>query len=129
MPGDRDEGIPTRARPGDPVGDPGFNKVTTAIFSYSHADWFGNKADVQVYGQQFRAQFATTPFFPYVDSAGNSQLDQTRNESDKVGAKFTLTRNALPNNRLGITSGLDLLQEETNQDLVHTGRTHVPENQ
>ena len=129
VPGNRDEGIPTRARPGDPVGDPGFNKVTTASFSYSHADWFGNKADVQLYSQQFRAQFATTPFFPYVDSAGNDQLDQTRNESDKVGAKFTLTRNGLLNNRLGITTGLDLLQDETNQDLVHTGRTYVPETQ
>ncbi len=118
---------PPAARPGDPVGDPGFNKVTTASFSYSHADWFGNKADVQVYGQA-SGPVCHHPFFPY-GQRRNSQLDQTRNESDKVGAKFTLTRNGLLNNRLGLTTGLDLLQDETNQDLVHTDRTYVPETQ
>lgn len=127
--GNRDEGIPTKARKGSQIGDPSFNQVTTANFAYSHADWYGNKADVQLYSQRFRAQFGTSPFFPYEDSAGVDQLDQTRNESDKVGAKFTLTRNGLLNNRLGLTTGLDLLQDETNQDLVHTGRTYVPETQ
>ncbi|MDI5985597.1 TonB-dependent receptor [Halomonas sp. M4R5S39] len=127
--GDRAAGIPTTARKGDPDGDPGFNEVTTARFAYSHADWFGNELDAQVYRQRFRARFATTPFFPYLDGAGNTQFDQTRNESDKLGGKFTLSRDGLLDDRLKLTTGLDVLQDETRQMLVHTDRTYVPETQ
>ena len=129
VPGDRDNGVPTTARPGIIDGEPGENEVTTARLSYSHGDWLGNQVDTQLYSQTFRARFATTPFFPYVDANGNDQLDQTRNESDKVGAKFTLTRDGLLNDYLTLTTGLDVLQDETRQTLVETGRTYVPKSQ
>ncbi|MEP1585078.1 MAG: TonB-dependent receptor, partial [Marinobacter sp.] len=129
VPGDRDNGVPTTARPGIIDGEPGENEVTTARLSYSHGDWLGNQVDTQLYSQTFRARFATTPFFPYVDANGNDQLDQTRNESDKVGAKFTLTRDGLLNDYLTLTTGLDVLQDETRQMLVETGRTYVPKSQ
>lgn len=125
--GDRDAGIPTTARKGNPEGEPGFNKVTTARLAYSHADWFGNELDAQVYHQRFRARFATTPFFPYLDTNNETRFDQTRNESNKLGAKFTLNRSGLLDDRLALTAGLDLLQDETRQMLVHTDRTYVPE--
>lgn len=126
--GDRDAGIPTTARPGTPDGDPGFNEVTTARLAYGHDDWFGNRLDAQLYHQRFRAQFATTPYFPYQEG-GETRFDQTRNASDKLGAKFTLSRGGLLDDRLTLTTGLDLLQDETTQTLVHTGRTYVPESQ
>ncbi|MDR5867385.1 TonB-dependent receptor [Halomonas koreensis] len=125
--GDREAGVATTARRGNPDGDPGYNEVTTARLAYSHADWFGNQLDAQLYRQRFRAQFATTPYFPYQDGDGNTLYDQTRNESDKVGAKFTLSRDGLLNDRLTLTTGLDLLQDDTRQMLVHTERTYVPE--
>ncbi len=128
VPGDRDAGVPTTARKGDPVGEPGYNDVTTARLSYSHADWLGNELDAQLYTQRFRARFATTPYFPY-QANGETRFDQTRNESDKVGAKFTLSRDGLLDDRLTLTTGLDLLQDETRQMLVHTERTYVPESQ
>lgn len=127
VPGDRANGVPTTARPGNPDGEPGYNEVTTARLSYTHDDWLGNRVDTQLYHQSFRAQFATTPFFPYQDSNGDTQFDQTRNESDKLGGKFTLTRAGLFDDRLTLTTGLDLLQDETTQVLVETGRTYVPE--
>nr|WP_298965005.1 TonB-dependent receptor [uncultured Halomonas sp.] len=127
VPGDRAAGVPTTARRGNRDGEPGFNEVTSARLAYSHADWYGNTLDAQVYQQRFRARFATTPFFPYVDSAGNTQYDQTRNESDKRGAKFTLNRDGMLDDRLGVTMGLDVLDDETSQMLVQTGRTYVPE--
>lgn len=127
VPGDRAAGVPTTARRGNREGEPGFNEVTSARLAYSHADWYGNTLDAQVYQQRFRARFATTPFFPYVDSAGNTQYDQTRNESDKRGAKFTLNRDGMLDDRLGVTLGLDVLDDETSQMLVQTGRTYVPE--
>lgn len=125
--GDRANGIPTTSEKGDLDGDPGYNQVTTARLSYSHADWLGNQVDAQVYSQRFRAQFDTTPFFPYLDGNGDTLYDQTRNESDKLGAKFTLTRAGLFNDHLTLTTGLDLLQDETQQVLVHTDRVYVPE--
>ncbi len=125
--GDRDAGVATTARKGNPDGDPGYNEVTTARLSYSHDDWLGNSLDAQLYTQRFRAQFATTPYFPYQGSGGNTLYDQTRNESDKLGAKFTLSRDGLLDDRLKLTTGLDLLQDDTRQMLVHTDRTYVPE--
>lgn len=127
--GDRDEGVPSTAQRGTRDGEPGFNEVTTTRLSYSHADWLGNEIDAQVYHQRFRARFATTPYFPYLDSAGNTQYDQTRNESDKVGAKFTINRDGFLDDRLGLTAGLDIVRDETRQMLVETGRTYVPDSQ
>lgn len=127
--GDRENGIATRARKGEPDGKPGFNKVTTARLSYAHADWLGSQVDAQLYSQRFRARFATTPFFPYEGTDGEKQFDQTRNESDKLGAKFTLSRGGLFEDHLKVTTGLDLLQDETRQTLIETGRTYVPETQ
>ncbi len=129
--GDRDAGVPTTARKGTPDNDPGYNEATTARLSYSHADWFGNNVDAQLYTQRFRAQFGATGLgsFPYQDDAGNTRYDHTRNESDKLGAKFTLSRDGLLNDRLTLTTGLDLLQDETQQVLVNTDRNYVPESQ
>ncbi|RCV87358.1 TonB-dependent receptor [Billgrantia montanilacus] len=127
--GDRAAGIPTSARRGDPDGDPGFNQVSMARLSYSHADWLGNALDAQVYRQRFRAQFATTPFFPYLDASGDTRYDQTRNESDKLGGKFTISRAGLLDDHLKVTTGIDVLQDETRQMLAHTDRTYVPETQ
>ena len=129
VPGDRDNGIATRSRKGTPDGEPGFNKVTTARLSYTHTDWLGSQVDAQLYSQRFRARFATTPFFPYEGPDGEKQFDQTRNESDKLGAKFTLSRDGLLDDHLKVTTGLDLLQDETRQTLIETGRTYVPETQ
>lgn len=125
--GNRENGVPTKARPGNPDGEPGYNEVTTARLSYTHDDWLGNRVDTQLYRQSFRAQFATTPYFPYKDGNGDAQLDQTRNESDKLGGKFTLTRQGLFDNHLALTTGLDLLQDDTKQMLIETNRTYVPE--
>lgn len=124
--GNRSEGVATTARKGDPIGDPGYNEVTTARVSYEHADWHGNSIDAQLYTQRFRAQFATTPFFPY-GPVDNRSYDQTRNESDKYGAQFTINRQAMLDGLVDVATGVDLLQDETQQVLVHTGRTYVPE--
>ncbi|GGY09451.1 TonB-dependent receptor [Litchfieldella qijiaojingensis] len=126
--GDRDRGIPATARKGTPPGEIPFNESTTLSLSYAHADWLGNEFDAQLYSQRFRAQFGTHPFaFPFVDDEGNDRLDQTRAESDKLGAKFTLRRDGLLDDRLGLATGIDLLEDETRQMLVQTERTYVPE--
>lgn len=127
VPGDRDTGVATTAESGDDGGDPEYNKVTTANLTYSHADWLGNAVDLQLYSQRFRSQFGTSPYFPYLDDSGSTSYDQTRNESDKLGAKFTIHRDGLLDDHLSLTAGVDILKDETRQMLVHTGRIYVPE--
>lgn len=125
--GDRDTETPTSSREGNPPNDAPFNKATTANLAYNHLDWLGNQLRTQLYYQRFRAQFGTHPTaFPYTDDQGNSRLDQTRTESDKIGAKLTLSRDGLFDDRLKLTTGMDLIQDETRQVLVQTDRTYVP---
>ncbi|EPC02207.1 hypothetical protein L861_15980 [Litchfieldella anticariensis FP35 = DSM 16096] len=130
--GNRATGEPTTSRKGDPEGDPAYNEATTTGLSYSHADWFGNELDAKLYYQRFRAQFggSVIPTFQDPSIAPDGTLfDQSRNESDKLGAKFTINRSGMFNDRLNLTTGLDLIQDETQQLLVQTGRTYVPETQ
>lgn len=126
--GDRDAGIPTSAERGTPDGEAPFNESMTTQLAYNHDDWFGNELDAKVYHQRFRAQFGVHPVaFPYQDEQGNDRLDQSSTRSDKLGAKFTLSRDGLFDDRLGLTTGIDLLQDETAQELAQTGRIYSPE--
>ncbi|WP_220347878.1 TonB-dependent receptor [Alkalilimnicola ehrlichii] len=127
--GDRSTGTPTSARRGTPEGQTPYNRAATVNLAYSHSDWFGNALETQIYYQRFRAQFGTTPHFPFEDDQGNQRRDQSRNESDKLGAKLTLRRSDLLNGRLSLATGVDLLQDETRQKLVQTNRDYVPESQ
>lgn len=130
--GDRAAGIPTTSRRGTPQGVAPYNEAMTTRLSYSHDDWFGNELDAQVYHQRFRAQFGGgfTPAFqdPAIAPPG-TLFEQSRNESDKIGGKFTLSRGGLFDDRLTLTTGIDIIQDETQQSLTQTGRTYVPETQ
>ncbi|MCC5810772.1 MAG: TonB-dependent receptor [Ectothiorhodospiraceae bacterium] len=125
--GDRDAGRPTTSRRGSPDGQAPYNRADTVNLTYTHGNWRNNELEAQLYYQRFRALFGTTQSFPYQDSNGNERFDQTRNESDKLGAKFTLRRDGLLNNRLAIATGIDVIQDETRQTLIQTNRAYVPE--
>lgn len=128
--GNRANGVPTSAERGSPAGEASYNESTTAQLTYRHGDWFGNELDAKVYHQRFRAQFGPHPTaFPYQDAQGNDLLDQSRNESDKLGAKFTLSRSDLFDDRMSLATGIDLLQDDTQQRLVQTDHSYVPETQ
>lgn len=132
VPGDREAGIPTTSRKGISEGDPAYNRATTAQASYSHADWYGNELDAQIYSQRFRALFGGSIIPTFQDPAiapDGTLFDQSRNESDKLGAKFTLRRDGFLHERFDLTTGMDLLQDETQQVLTQTDRTYVPETQ
>ncbi|WP_104205367.1 TonB-dependent receptor [Billgrantia saliphila] len=131
--GNRSRGITTSARRGNPPGDPAYNESTTASLSYTHADWYGNELDAKVYRQRFEGQYGGASIIPtFQDPAiapPGTLIDQSRNESDKLGAKLTLSRDGLFDDRLTITTGLDLLQDDTQQLLTQTDREWVPETQ
>jgi iron complex outermembrane recepter protein len=128
--GDRANGVPATSVPGSPEGDAPKNDVVTTNLTYRHDNWLGNQVLAQVYTQRFRALYGGSRAGTFQDPAYapiNDLFDQSQNESDKVGAKFTVTRDGMLNNRLKITTGLDVLQDETSQVLTQTGREWVPE--
>ncbi|WP_404376646.1 TonB-dependent receptor [Vreelandella aquamarina] len=132
VPGDRDASIPTTSRRGTVEGDPPYNESTTVGLTYSHADWFGNELDAKLYHQSFRGQFGGGTYSSFQDPSiapDGTLFDQSRSESDKYGAKLTLNRDGLLDDRLALTTGLDLQQDETQQLLSQTDREWVPPTQ
>ncbi|MBF5058229.1 TonB-dependent receptor [Alcanivorax sp. 521-1] len=130
VPGDLANDIPTSAEKGGAEGEPMFNKVTTTRLSYSHGNWLGNELDAQVYYQDFEGQFGALRSGSFQDPAlapVGTLLDQTRNESEKMGSQFTLKRQGLLRDHLDLATGFDVLSDETRQSLVLTDRVYVPE--
>ncbi|BCA79039.1 TonB-dependent receptor [Desulfuromonas sp. AOP6] len=130
VPGDRSEGIAATSRQGSPAGDAPRNESLTTSLAYTHDNLAGNKVALQLYGQRFRARFGGGTFAsfqdPNIDPSGEL-FDQSQNESDKLGGKLTVSRDGLLANRLKLTGGMDVLQDETKQVLAETGREWVPE--
>lgn len=128
--GDREAGIPTTSVKGDPEGKAPRNQVLTTSVKYQHDDLYDMVFNAQAYSQQFEGRFGATltPTFQDESIAPEGTLyDQSQAESDKLGAKFTLTKAGLLDDHLKLTGGLDLLKDTTAQTLVLTNRSWVPE--
>ncbi|MEX2475448.1 TonB-dependent receptor [Marinobacter sp.] len=128
--GDRAAGIPTTSVKGDPEGKAPRNQVLTTSVKYQHDDLYDMVFNAQAYSQQFEGRFGATltPTFQDESIAPDGTLfDQSQAESDKLGAKFTLTKAGLLDDHLKLTGGLDLLKDTTAQTLVLTNRSWVPE--
>ncbi len=128
--GDRDAGIPTTSVEGRPEGQAPSNQVLTSSLKYSHDDFYGLELDAQAYLQKFEARFGATTSRSFQDASiapVGTLYDQSQNESDKIGAKLTLRKADLLDNKLALTGGLDILQDTTQQALILTNRTYVPE--
>ncbi|NMG45305.1 TonB-dependent receptor [Aromatoleum toluvorans] len=130
VPGDASEGIPATSRRGTVGGDAPKNEALTSSLSYTHAKLAGNEIGVQLYSQRFRALFGGGTETAFQDpriAPRGTLFDQSQNESEKLGAKFTVKRDGLLDNRLMLTGGFDVLQDKTRQRLVDTDRDWVPE--
>lgn len=130
VPGDANAGIPATSRKGDPQGKAPQNEVLASSLSYKHADLYGNELGLQLYSQRFRGRFGGGINVAFQDSSiapVGTLFDQSQNESDKYGAKLTLSRDGLLDNHLKLVGGLDILQDTTSQQLILTDREWVPE--
>ncbi|KAA3649408.1 MAG: TonB-dependent receptor [Proteobacteria bacterium] len=130
VPGDADAGIPATSRRGTPAGKAPQNDVTTTSLAYKHSNLAGHELAAQLYSQRFRARFGGGTFGTFQDASlapVGTLFDQSQNESDKLGAKFTLSRHDLFSDRLTLTGGFDMLQDTTRQMLIATDREWVPE--
>ena len=131
--GDRENGVATSSIKGTPPqGVAPFNDVQTTSLFYTDSDLDGMEFKAQVFHQDFEGRYGATNSGSFQDTSiapSGTLYDQSQNQSEKIGAKFSLTKDDLLDNDLSITTGLDLLQDTTSQTLVLTDRVYVPETQ
>lgn len=126
--GDRANGIATSSIKQRPEGKAPFNKVETYNLLYTDTDLSGMTLKAQTFYQRFKGRYGATTSSSFQDpSTSETIYDQSQNESDKIGAKVTLSKQDLFEQPLKVTGGLDLLKDTTSQKLILTDRTYVPE--
>lgn len=126
--GDIDKGKPTTSVRGTPVGEAPYNRVLTTSLKYQNYDLASMEFTAQAYRQEFEALFGALKSSSFEDPVlVPDMIDQTEVESVKKGAKFTLVKDGLFDDKLKVTTGLDLLRDNTSQNLALTGRRYAPE--
>ena len=129
VPGDESEGIPSSAVKGDITGAGARNEVTAISLNYSNDDFLGHKLRIQGFSQDFAGTYGAeaVPLATFQDPAyGPDLIDQSQNNSEKLGAKITLVKDGIFTLPVNLVYGVDLLQDETWQQLIQTGRAWVP---
>ncbi len=128
VPGDRSTRTPTTSVRLTPDGKAPHNRVLTTNFKYDDYDLAGMHFSAQAYRQDFEALFgvATSNTF-FEPTLAPDRMDQSQASSTKKGLKFTLTKDDLLDDKLSLTTGLDILHDTTEQTLEKTNRTWVPE--
>lgn len=125
--GDISEGIPTTAIEADVPGKSPSNEVTTINLQYSKEEFLGQKLRAQVFSQDFAGTYGGTPSGTFQDPAyGEVVFDQSQNNSEKRGLKLTLIKDDIAGAPVSLAYGVDLLQDETWQQLILTNRAWVP---
>ena len=129
VPGNVAQGIPSSAVRGTIPGEGARNKVTNLSLSYVDAEVFGHSLRAQVFSQDLQSIYGAeaTPIATFQDPAyGPNLIDQSENNSEKLGLKVTLSKERVAGLPLGLVYGVDVLVDETWQSLIQTGRTWVP---
>jgi len=125
--GDYANGVPTTAIEANVVGAPVSNEVTMFSLSYTKADLFGHSVRLQAFDQDFAGTYGGDIYATFADPAfGGAIFDQSQNNSTKRGLKLTLAKDNIAGTPFSAVYGADLLNDETNQSLVATGRAWVP---
>ncbi|WP_193161514.1 TonB-dependent receptor [Microbulbifer hainanensis] len=128
--GDIDAGIPTTAVEADVPGKSPSNEVTTINLQYTNEEILGQKLRAQVFSQDFAGTYGGTPSGTFQDPAyGEVVFDQSQNNSEKRGMKLTLIKDQIAGMPISLAYGVDLLEDETWQQLILTGRAWVPPTQ
>lgn len=129
VPGDVSEGIPSSSIKGEITGEGSSNDVTAISLTYTNEDFLGHKLRVQGFSQDFAGTYGAdiVPSDTFKDPAyGPNLIDQSQNNSEKVGAKITLVKDQVANLPVNLVYGVDVLKDETWQELILTGRAWVP---
>jgi iron complex outermembrane recepter protein len=129
VPGNVAQGIPTTAVKGTIAGEGARNKVINVGLSYSNNDFVGHTLRAQAYRQDLESTYGAeaTPIATFQDPQyGPNLIDQSQNNSEKLGLKLTLAKEGIAGLPLNLVYGVDVLRDETWQSLIQTGRVWVP---
>lgn len=129
VPGDVTEEIPSGAIKGNIEGEGARNKVTNLGLSYTNEVFFGHSLRAQAFSQDLESTYGAeaTPIATFQDPAyGPNLIDQSQNNSEKLGVKITLAKEQVAGLPLNLVYGFDVLVDETWQSLIQTGRSWVP---
>ena len=127
--GDVDLDIPSSAVKGPLLGEGAKNKVTALSANYTNEEFFGHSLRIQLFRQDFEATYGAenAPIATFQDPAfGPDLIDQSQNNSEKIGVKVTLVKEQLAGLPIDLVYGVDLLRDETWQALIQTSRSWVP---
>ncbi|WP_242495204.1 TonB-dependent receptor [Salinicola tamaricis] len=127
--GDRNAGVPTTSRRGDPQGSAPFNSVWTTGVTWDDYDLAGMHLNVLGFYQDYESLFGATNSGTFQDPAiapVGTLYDQTMAETRKYGIKTSLTKEGLWDDRVKLTFGFDAMRDDTEQYLWGTDRTYVP---
>ena len=128
--GDIEAGTPTTAIEADVPGKAPSNEVTTINLQYTNEEILGHKLRTQVFSQDFAGTYGGGVFGTFQDPVfGDEIFDQSQNNSEKRGLKLTLIKDRIAGAPVSLAYGVDLLEDETWQQLVQTGRAWVPPTQ
>jgi iron complex outermembrane receptor protein len=130
VPGSRALGLPASSTKGTIEGEPPSNTADLLSAAFTHENLGGGTLSLQGFYSRTRDIFGglvTSTFQdPTIDPTGQL-FDQSANKSRKLGGKLSYER-ALPGfEDLVLTAGFDALFDRTEQYLVQTGRTWVPQ--
>lgn len=141
--GDVSNDIPTGAVEQDQPWEPANTQVTTTSLTYSHENIGGQQLNVQLFNQDFQAVYGGGCFESFYDPSfeGSDEVtvcgvgsngeslyyEQSRNSSVKWGLKTSLIANDVAGTGINAAYGIDLFRDTTEQDLVTTGLSWVPE--
>ena len=123
------EGIPTSSLRGTPVGEATRNKVRSASLDYRHAQLAGGAFNAQLFGHKFASLYGATNVATFQDpriAPRGTLWDQSQIIADKLGARITYVRPDTVITGLEATIGVDVLRDQTKQQLALTERTWVP---
>jgi iron complex outermembrane receptor protein len=130
VPGNRSIRLPSTSVEGHTAGEPAENDVTTITLNYAHLDLLGGRFSSQLYRQDFSSSFGGGSFAIFQDpliAPVGTFFDQSQNNSEKTGLRFTQAYNHLFDGPLSLILGVDFLEDTTSQSLIFSGRDWVPE--
>lgn len=125
VPGELASGTPATSVRGDLPLEPPRNESTSLVLDYGDGDLAGGLLQAQLFWVDFAARYGSSPWNDFFGD-GQVWVDQSQNESEKLGAKVSWSRGDLFGLPLRATFGLDLQQDETVQRLLASDLDWVP---
>lgn len=106
------------------------NRSTSLVLDYTDKSLAGGYLNAQLFWVDFKGLYGATDWEDFWrDGRDLHWWDQSQNVSEKVGGKFSWSRDNLFGQRLRATFGLDWNRDKTYQELVAAKLKWVPETQ